>query len=74
MTGNIYEVRNISQIDNKNIKLGKTFKYGDNYHLTNIYYMENGSIDNTGKESEAKKQESVDEGFVFSFVRFFFFL
>jgi len=37
-----YEVRTIKEIDNKNIKLGKTFKYSlgndSNYHLTNIYY------------------------------------
>ena len=35
-----YEVRVISEIDNKNIKLGKTFKYSlgndSNYNLTNI--------------------------------------
>ena len=31
-----YNVKTISQIDYKNIKLGKSFKYGDNYHLTNI--------------------------------------
>ena len=40
---NLYEVREISGIDNKNIKLGKTFKYG-NSNLTNIYYMDKKSI------------------------------
>ena len=36
-----YEIRNINEIDKSNIKLGKTFKYSlsDNYHLTNIYYI-----------------------------------
>ena len=38
-----YESRIISDIDNKNIKLGKTFKYSlgndSNYNLTNIYYI-----------------------------------
>ena len=72
-----YEVRTISKIDNKNIKLGKTFKYslgGDsNYHLTNIYYT-NPNINQlpisdslqqnnslVPKEIENKKQDSVDE-------------
>jgi hypothetical protein len=62
-----YDIRNISQIDNKNIKLGKTFKYGDNYHLTNIYYVEpslnnnNTQQNNMIKENEAKRQDAVDE-------------
>jgi len=62
-----YDIRNISQIDNKNIKLGKTFKYGDNYHITNIYYMEpslntnNTQQTNMIKENEAKRQDAVDE-------------
>ena len=60
-----YDIRNISQIDNKNIKLGKTFKYGDNYHLTNIYYMEPSQtqtqIQSSIKENEAKRQDAVDE-------------
>jgi hypothetical protein len=56
-----YEVRNISQIDTKNIKLGKTFKYGDNYHLTNIYYIETSQNNNIIKENEAKRQDAVDE-------------
>ena len=39
-----YEVRQISQIENKYIKIGKTFKYslggtGNDSNLTNIYYM-----------------------------------
>ena len=37
---NVYSVREIKKIENKNIKLGKSFKYGDNYHLTNIYYID----------------------------------
>jgi hypothetical protein len=57
-----YEVRSPNQIDSNNIKLGKTFKYGDNYHLTNIYYLEplSNSTDDI-KETETKRQESVDE-------------
>jgi len=38
-----YEVRNISDVDKTNIKLGKTFKYylgnDSSYNLTNIYYI-----------------------------------
>jgi len=39
-----YDVRHISQIENKYIKIGKTFKYslggtGNDSNLTNIYYM-----------------------------------
>jgi len=64
-SSNSYEVRELSSIDNKNIKLGKTFKYGDNYHLTNIYYMDSGnnSGNNSGilKENESQRQDSVDE-------------
>lgn len=56
-----YEVRNISKIDTINIKLGKTFKYGDNYHLTNIYYIETSQNNNIIKENEAKRQDAVDE-------------
>ena len=66
-----YEVRTISQIDNKNIKLGKTFNYslgGDgNYHLTNIYYI-NPSPDsatntnsNIPKETDSKRQDAIDD-------------
>ena len=57
-----YEVRTISQIDNKNIKLGKTFKYSigndSNYNLTNIYYANDISLI---KENSTKKQESIDD-------------
>jgi len=60
MATNSYEVRNIAQIDNVNIKLGKTFKYGDNYHLTNIYYIDSMATSNT-KEIENKRQDAVDE-------------
>ena len=60
-----YEVRQISQIDCKNIKLGKSFKYGDNYHLINIYYNPNTSaeIDKEIKEreNESKRQDAVDD-------------
>ena len=55
-----YDVRQISQIDTKNIKLGKTFKYGDNYHLTNIYYLP--TLDTIlPKETDSKSQNTVDE-------------
>jgi hypothetical protein len=55
-----YDVRQISQIDTKNIKLGKTFKYGDNYHLTNIYYLP--TIDaSIPKETDSRSQNTVDE-------------
>lgn len=59
MSNNTYEVRDTQTIDNKNIKLGKTFKYGDNYHLTNIYYMDNTST--TANENESKRQDAVEE-------------
>jgi len=59
---NTYEIRDISAIDTKNIKIGKTFKYGDNYHLTNIYYMETPDINTTKtQENEAKRQDAVEE-------------
>lgn len=54
-----YEIRQYSQIDTKNIKLGKSFKYGDNYHLTNIYYNSNQEIDI--KEKECNRQDAVDD-------------
>ena len=60
MSSNSYEVRNINQIDNKNVRLGKTFKYGDNYHLTNIYYTD-ASMDTKIKEAETKRQDAVDD-------------
>ena len=59
-----YEVRKISDVDNKNIKLGKTFKYviGNdvNYNLTNIYYI-NPNTSILPKETDAKKQDSIDD-------------
>lgn len=63
MANNGFDVRNIALIDDKNIKLGKTFKYGDNYYLTNIYYMDAKETQSTGmpKENEARKQEAVEE-------------
>ena len=60
---NTYEIRNLATTENKNIKLGKTFKYGDNYHLTNIYYMDTAN-DNTNLkviENETKRQDAVEE-------------
>jgi len=69
-----YEVRVISDIDNKNIKLGKTFKYSlgndSNYNLTNIYYIKpnicenENNLDNSNslpKEYESKKQDNIDD-------------
>ena len=61
MSNNTYEVRDTPTIDNKNIKLGKTFKYGDNYHLTNIYYMDNTSTTANENENESKRQDAVEE-------------
>ena len=60
--GTRYEVRNIEQIDNKNIRLGKTFKYGGDYHLTNLYYLaEDDSASTLDKEKQATRQDAVDE-------------
>ena len=60
--GTRYEVRNIEQIDNKNIRLGKTFKYGGDYHLTNLYYLaEDDSASTLDKEKQAARQDAVDE-------------
>jgi len=62
-----YEVRKISEIDNKNIKIGKTFKYSlgsdSNYHLTNIYYINPTTNTNVSlpKETDSKKQDSLDD-------------
>lgn len=60
-----YEIRQFTQIDNKNIKLGKTFKYGENYNLTNIYYLDNcmngGLNSSIPKEFEGRKQDSTDD-------------
>jgi len=67
---NLYEVRNILSTNNKNIYIGKTFKYGDNYHLTNIYYKStsNNSISQNSisnpiptNENESKSQDAVDD-------------
>ena len=51
-----YEIRNINEIDKSNIKLGKTFKYSlsDNYHLTNIYYINESNKVNTNKVNTNK--------------------
>ena len=57
----LYDIKTISQIDNKNIKIGKTFKYGDNYHLTNIYYIDSNNNILHINEKEAKRQDAVDE-------------
>ena len=62
--GTGYEVRNIEQIDNKNIRLGKTFKYGGDYHLTNLYYLaesDTASVSILDKEKQATRQDAVDE-------------
>ena len=60
--GSGYEVRNIEQIDNKNIRLGKTFKYGGDYHLTNLYYLaEDNLATMTDREKQAARQDAVDE-------------
>jgi hypothetical protein len=59
-----YEVRNIEKIDNKNIRLGKTFKYGGDYHLTNLYYLADDASSSTNvidKEKQATRQDAVDE-------------
>lgn len=62
-----YEVRAIDQIDNKNIQLGKTFKYGCDYNLTNLYYLAGGSMDGEtsnklfDKEKQTARQDAVDE-------------
>ena len=66
-----YEVRTIYEIDNKNIKIGKTFKYAlgsdTNYHLINIYYINSNSNTNSNtpiqlpKETDSKKQDSIDD-------------
>jgi len=72
---NLYEVRNILSTNNKNIYIGKTFKYGDNYNLTNIYYKStfNNSVSqnsvsqysNTNtiliNENESRSQDAVDD-------------
>ena len=61
MSANTYEIRQIGAIDTKNIKLGKTFKYGDNYNLTNIYYVPATSNALIPKENDSKRQDSQDD-------------
>ena len=63
-----YEIREPLNINNNNIKLGKTFKYslGENYYLTNIYYINTPSTTTpstttTIKEKIEKKQDSIDD-------------
>ena len=60
-----YEVKKILEIDNKNIKLGKTFKYSlgsdSNYHLTNIYYINPNNTVSLPKETDSKKQDALDD-------------
>ena len=67
-----YEIREPVNINNNNIKLGKTFKYslGENYYLTNIYYINNTTTPPTPtqpiqatlmKEKIEKKQDSIDD-------------
>jgi len=55
-----YEVRNIEHIENKNLRLGKTFKYGGDYHLTNLYYLA-GGVDSAITEKQTARQDAVDE-------------
>jgi len=61
-----YEIRTIDQIDNNNIKIGKSFKYylNDKYYLTNIYYMNNTNsniTNNISVENDIKKQDIIDD-------------
>jgi hypothetical protein len=60
-----YEVRNISQVDKASIRLGKTFKYSNDYHLTNLYYLAEGGVgiagDSLVKEKQSARQDAVDE-------------
>ena len=68
-----YTIRELNNINNNNIKLGKTFKYslGENYYLTNIYYvnttntttLSTPSITSTTiiPEKIEKKQDSIDD-------------
>ena len=66
-----YEIREPININNNNIKLGKTFKYslGENYYLTNIYYVNTSTITSTSSitsnniipEKIEKKQDSIDD-------------
>ena len=62
-----YEINNFNDINKNKIKLGKTFKYslGENYYLTNIYYINktDNTTDNTKiiNEKLEKKQDSIDD-------------
>ena len=70
-----YDIREPININNNNIKLGKTFKYslGENYYLTNIYYVNTPTSTPTTtpttttlpttiiKEKIEKKQDSIDD-------------
>ena len=60
-----YEIRIPQEIDNKKIKLGKTFKYSlcENFNLTNIYYVNDVSDANISSSIEKleKKQDSTDD-------------
>jgi hypothetical protein len=68
-----YEIREPININNNNIKLGKTFKYslGENYYLTNIYYVNTPPTPSPPtplpptptiiKEKIEKKQDSIDD-------------
>lgn len=60
-----YEIRMPQEIDNKKIKLGKTFKYSlcENFNLTNIYYVNDVSDANISSSIEKleKKQDSTDD-------------
>jgi len=61
-----YEIREYKNIDKNNIKIGKTFKYslGDNYYLTNLYYINQQSEHKCNKvtnEKIEKRQDIVDE-------------
>ena len=60
-----YEIRLPHEIDNKKIKLGKTFKYSlcENFNLTNIYYVNDLSDANISSSIEKleKKQDSTDD-------------
>jgi len=61
-----YEIREPITINNNNIKLGKTFKYslGENYYLTNIYYVNTTTATTSTtiiSEKIEKKQDSIDD-------------
>lgn len=61
-----YEIREPKNINNNNIKLGKTFKYslGENYYLTNIYYINTSATATSTTiipEKIEKKQDAIDD-------------